>query len=147
MTRRTDNKQNLASESFGLEMILSKDPYLLKPTLMQKKKVLEICNLPNLYRRSFDLIRLNVDDFSKVESIEDFVLIEVKVTRKTLPNFPKGFFFGMTENEEKLLKELSNSFLLCLVSIADSHLKYEFLNYEQLQSLIRTKRVQFQITL
>jgi hypothetical protein len=60
MTRRTNNRQNLASESFGLEMILSKDPHLLQPTLMQKKKVLEICNLPNLYRRSFDLIRLNL---------------------------------------------------------------------------------------
>lgn len=46
MTRRTNNRQNLASESLGLEMILSKDPHLLQPTLMQKKKVLEICNLP-----------------------------------------------------------------------------------------------------
>jgi len=147
MTRGTNNRQNLASESFGLEMILSKDSRLLQPNLMQKKKVLEICNLPNLYRRSFDLIRLNVDDFSKVKSVEDFALIEVKVTRKALPNFPKGFFFGMTENEEKLLKELGNSFFLCLVSIADFQLQYEFLNYEQLQSLIRTKRVQFQITL
>ena len=147
MTRRTDNHKNLASEKFGLQILMRDDPKLLQPTLSEKKKILEICKLPNLYLRSFDLIKLHVGDFAEVNSIKDFTLIEVKVTRAMLPNFPKGFFFGMTENEEKLLKELGNSFLLCLLALSESGTNYKFLNYDELQLLIRTKRIQYQINL
>ncbi len=147
MTRRTDNQKNLASEKFGLQILMRDDKRIMQPTLSEKKKVLEICQLPNLYSRSFDLIKLHVGDFAEVVSKEDFTLLEVKVTRTKLPNFPKGFFFGMTENEEKLLKDLGNSFLLCLLAISETDAKYKFLNYDELKSLIRTKRIQYQINL
>jgi hypothetical protein len=147
MTRRTNNKKNLASERFGLQILMRDDPRMLQPTLSEKKKVLEICKLPNLYLRSFDLIKLHVGNFAEVNSLEDFTLIEVKVTRATLPNFPKGFFFGMTENEEKLLKDLGNSFLLCLLALSETGANYKFLNYDELKLLIRTKRIQYQINL
>lgn len=70
-----------------------------------------------MYLRSFDLIELKVDDFADIQSSKDFVLIEVKVTGKFLPNFPRGFFFGMTKNEENLIIELGDAVLLCLVPL------------------------------
>lgn len=147
MTRKTDNQKNLTSERSGLEMLIALHPKMIQPSLVQKKRILQICNLPNLYVRSFDLIELKVADFADIHSIKDFVLIEVKVTGKFLPNFPRGFFFGMTKNEENLMIELGDSFLLCLVSVNESNSTFKFLNYEQLQSLIRTKRIQYQINL
>ena len=147
MTRKTDNIKNLASEKLGFEMLLEHYPKIVQPSLVQKKRILEVCNLPNLYLRSFDLLEMKVADFADVKSTKDFVLIEVKVTRKFLQNFPKGFFFGMTENEENLMRELGDSFLLCLVSVTESNFDHKFLNYEQLQTLIRTKRIQYQINL
>lgn len=147
MTRKTDNQKNLTSERSGLEMLIALHPKMVQPTLVQKKRILQICNLPNLYLRSFDLIELKVADFADIQSSKDFVLIEVKVTEKYLPNFPKGFFFGMTKNEENLMIELGDGFLLCLISVNELNSTFKFLNYEQLQSLIRTKRIQYQINL
>ena len=141
------NERNLESESNGLHHLLNSDPLLIKPTLEEKRSLLEILEYPKKYTRSFDLVKLNVDDFSQVHSKKDFVLIEVKVTRTKLPNFPKGFFFGMTENEENLLRDLEGFFLLCLISIHPESLDWRYFTYTDLQSHIQTKRIQYQINL
>jgi len=47
-------------------------------------------------------------------------LIEIKVTEKELPRLsesPTGFFFGMTDNEEMLLRIFEGKSSLCLVSV------------------------------
>ncbi len=147
MAKVPHNERNLESESNGLHHLLNSDPRLIKPTLEEKRSLLEILEYPKKYTRSFDLVRLNVDDFNQVHSKEDFVLIEVKVTRAKLVNFPKGFFFGMTENEESLLRDLEGCFLLCLISINPESLEWKYLTYTDLQIHIKTKRIQFQINL
>ena len=147
MAKVPHNERNLESESNGLSHLLNSDPRLITPTREQKTLLLEILEYPKKYTRSFDLVRLNVDGFSAVKSKEDFVLIEVKVTRTKLPNFPKGFFFGMTENEENLLRELEGFFLLCLISIHPESLDWRYFTYTDLQSHIQTKRIQYQINL
>lgn len=147
MSKSPNNKQNLASEQVGLAFIIESDPRIFEPTLDQKKKLLEICNLPNLYIRSFDLVRLNVREFSEIKTKNDFSLIEVKVTRKYLPNFPKGFFFGMTKNEEDLLRDLGDTFQLCMASVHENGSNVFMLEYRELNSLIKNKRIQYQINL
>ena len=147
MSNRPNNELNLASEQVGLSHVINSDPKIFQPNLDQKRKLLDICNLPNLYIRSFDLVILKVDEFSEVKDKRDFSLIEVKVTRKYLPNFPKGFFFGMTKNEEDLLRDLGETFQLCLVSIHEKGSHILMLGIDDLNSLIKNKRIQYQINL
>lgn len=147
MGKKPHNRTNLASEDKGLKMLLEEDLRLTIPTLAQKKSLLSILNYPNIYTRSFDLVRLNVDSIESVKSRKDFVLIEVKVTSKKLVHFPSGFFFGLTRNEELLLQGLEGAFLLCLVSIHPESAKFIYLDHEALKMRIRNKRIQYQINL
>jgi hypothetical protein len=145
--RKPNNLQNLASERRGLTFLLQEDLGLVIPSREQKRRLLLILNLPTKLSRSFDLVQLKVPTVEQVTSKDDFILIEVKVTEKELPDFPKGFFFGMTKNEEDLMRNLGNSFRLCLLSIHPRSQKYILLDYFDLESRIKTKRIQYQINL
>ena len=77
-------------------------------------------------------------------------LLEVKVTQKLLPNLandPKGFFFGMTENEETLLKVFGRKAFLCLVSVNPNALGFFLTDWDHLQTLSMNKRIQYQINI
>lgn len=147
MAKNAHNKTNLESENSGLKLLMANDSRLVVPTLEEKKQLLMHLNYPRIYTRSFDLVRLHVKSIDLVQSKDDFVLIEVKVTSKKLSNFPTGFFFGLTKNEETLLQELDGSFLLCLVSIHPESEESIYLNFQELNERVRTKRVQYQINL
>lgn len=147
MGKEPHNQSNLESEDSGINMLLEEDSRLRIPTLAQKKSLLSILDFPNIYTRSFDLVRLNVDSFESVKSRKDFVLIEVKVTSKKLVDFPSGFFFGLTKNEETLLQGLEGAFVLCLVSIHPESRKSIYLDHEALTERIKNKRIQYQINL
>ena len=147
MAKSAHNRSNLESENSGLKLLMAKDSRLVVPTLAEKKSLLLHLDCPTIYTRSFDLVRLNVKSIDLVKSKEDFVLIEVKVTSKKLVDFPTGFFFGLTKNEETLLQDLDGSFLLCLISIHPETQQSIYLNFEELNKRIRNKRVQYQINL
>ena len=147
MAKNAHNTTNLESENSGLKLLMLNDSRLVVPTLEEKKLLLSYLDYPTIYTRSFDLVRLNVTSIDLVKNKKDFVLIEVKVTSKKLVNFPTGFFFGLTKNEETLLQDLEGSFLLCLVSIHPETQQSIYLNYEGLNERIRNKRVQYQINL
>jgi hypothetical protein len=53
----------------------------------------------------------------------------------------------MTQNEDNLLKDLDGVFLICLISINDVASSHIFLSHAELHSLIKNKRIQYQITL
>ena len=147
MAKNAHNKTNIESENSGLILLMEGDARLVIPTLEEKKTLLLHLNYPTIYTRSFDLVRLNVTSIDLVKSKDDFVLIEVKVTSKKLDNFPAGFFFGLTKNEETLLRDLEGSYLLCLVSIHPDTRQSIYLNFEGLNERIRNKRIQYQINL
>lgn len=147
MGKKPHNRSNLESEDNGLNVLLEADSRLIIPTLAQKKSLLSILDFPNIFTRSFDLVRLNADSFESVKSREDFVLIEVKVTSKKLVDFPTGFFFGLTQNEESLLQELKGVFLLCLVSIHPESRNFIYFDHDALTDRIKNKRIQYQINL
>jgi len=144
---KPDNIKNLLSESEGLAYLREIDKDLILPSLEQKKTLLSLVNLPNIYSRSFDLVKLKVNSFEDIKSRNDFILVEVKVTKKYLINFPKGFFFGMTENEDNLLKQLDGIFIMCLVSVNNTKSSHLYLSHSALHELIKNKRIQYQINL
>ena len=78
------------------------------------------------------------------------MLVEIKVTRKHLPHLsegPRGFFFGMTENEEMLLKVFGKNALLCLVPVNPESEGYFLADWDTLQTMDMNKRIQYQINI
>jgi len=144
---RPDNKKNLQSEKEGFHYLRKVLKGFYLPSSDERKWLLRILSLPEKYSRSFDVINLKVSSLSAVSRPGDVQLIEIKVTKKLLPDFPKGFFFGMTANEEELLKKYPGLFILCLVSVNGTKNEHIFLSYEGLEKRIRAKRIQYQINL
>ena len=73
--------------------------------------------------QAFDLIyvpemvgKIVTTDFLQTY-LEDIILVELKTTKKYLPENPKGFFFGATENEFNFGAILGSRFRFCFVSL------------------------------
>jgi hypothetical protein len=73
--------------------------------------------------------------------------VELKTTKKYLPESPKGFFFGATENEFNFGKALGDKFRFCFVCLNERSPSHAMLTVDELELLIRTRRIQFQINL
>ena len=77
--------------------------------------------------------------------LEDLIFIELKTTKKYLPENPKGFFFGATENEFNFGEILGSRFRFCFVSLHEKGSSYALLTLSELEGRIKNKRIQFQI--
>ena len=142
-----DHAKNKAKQIKGLELLKTKMPGFYVPTTDEKKKVLQILGISKRFIATFDAIRLNVESFSKVENAKDFDLLEIKNSDAYLPNLPHGFFFGLTENEEMLLKVFEDKYFLCLVCHDPRSLGVSLVGWTELRDLIQNKRIQYQINL
>ena len=106
-------------------------------------------NISDHFRSAFDALLLKVEGFKQIQSPSDFTMVEIKVTRKFLPNLandPRGFFFGITENEEMLLKVFGQNASLCLVSVNPESEGYFLADWDTFQGLSMNKRIQYQIS-
>ena len=90
-----------------------------------------------------DGVVMHVDSFDNITTKNDFDLVEIKTTSsKSVKKLPYGVFFGFTKNEEDLFKKLDN-YKLCIVH---TKLKdYVMLDYNEYESLIQNKRIQYQV--
>ena len=125
-------------------------PGFYVPDREQKRQVRDQLNISHHLRSAFDALLLKVASFGNITSPSDFVLVEIKVTRKYLPDLPEdphGFFFGMTENEEMLLKVFGQNALLCLVSVNPESEGYFLADWDTLQTMDMNKRIQYQINI
>lgn len=112
-TRATENNKR---EKLGFDFLTQKHPNVYVPTNVEKKYVLDLLGVNIRFKKAFDAVRLNVPKFSDIQSVKDFDLLEIKASdRKDLPNFPKGYFFSITGNEEMLSKVLNGKYFLCFV--------------------------------
>jgi hypothetical protein len=145
-----DHEANYGREKRGCELLRDevgglKGFYL--PTRAEKLKIIEVLGISKGFAATFDALRLNVGSFEEIRSARDFDLLEMKVTDKYLPNFPAGFFFGMTENEEMLLKVFKGKYFLCLVSLNPQNPKHCLVDWDELKKRTQQKRIQYQINL
>ena len=125
-------------------------PGFYVPDTEQKRSVRAHLSIADHFRSAFDALLLKVETFEEIRSPYDFVLVEIKVTRKYLPDLakdPAGFFFGMTENEEMLLKVFGSNAVLCLCSINPESEGYFLADWDTFQSLNMNKRIQYQINI
>ena len=106
-------------------------------------------NIADHFRSAFDALVLNVESFEQIRGPTDFKLVEIKVTRKYLPDLPEdphGFFFGMTENEEMLFKVLGHNAMLCLCSVNPESEGYFLVDWDTFQGFNMNKRIQYKST-
>jgi hypothetical protein len=142
-----DHDANRKREKRGFEFLAKAIPGFYVPTSAEKDQLLEMLGVSRGFKQTFDAIRLAVPKFSDVKGAKDFDLIELKTTDECLPNLPHGFFFGMTENEEMLLKVFEGKYFLCLVCLNQESPGHYLVSWKELQTLIQNKRIQYQINL
>ena len=137
-------------EEGAFELLRGRISKFYVPSLDERKQVLNWLGMSSKFVRSFDALQLNVDKFEDASGLADFSLIEIKVMEKELPRLsesPTGFFFGMTDNEEMLLRIFEGKSSLCLVSVNPRSPGYFMLDWDELQKLDLNKRVQYQINI
>ncbi len=141
---------NNKTEKDGIDYLVENDSCIWSVQGEDKKNLMDLFGINKRFNRSFDLIRIEGTDNSqklKLTDEIDITFIELKTTKKYLKDFPRGFFFGATENEFQLAKELGNKYKFCFVSLHENSQKHCYLSLEEVEKIIKTKRIQYQINL
>jgi hypothetical protein len=124
-----------------------------KVDLATKKYLLEVLGLEQKFIQAFDLVLIpgmKIDELTTVTisaSLDNLILVELKTTKKHLPENPKGFFFGATQNEIEFGNLLGSRFRFCFVSLHSKASTYALLTLPEMEKLIKIKRIQYQINL
>jgi len=149
----TITRKNNATEKEGIQYMESLNQGFFFVNKDERQRILSLLDQPKNFSRSFDMIhipRLAVEQLS-LETIEthidEVMLIELKCTRAFLPNNPKGFFFGATQNEFDFGERLGEKFRFCFVCLNAQSLSHALLSVPELEQIIRTRRIQYQINL
>ena len=142
---------NNKSEKEAINFLVESNIEFLNPDKESRKFIMEKMNIPSQFSRAFDLImirgRNNKSQNIELSDFEELTLIELKTTKKKLPNLPKGFFFGATESEFQLARLMKDKYKFCFISIHKDSLSYSLLTLDELDKIIKTKRIQYQINL
>lgn len=144
--------KNNRTEKEGLEFARSAERRFVLPDKSGRASLLTAFDIPKRLSRAFDLVMLPKGHDSSVDQVDvkdvsRLVLVEVKTTKAHLPRFPRGFFFGATQNEFELASRLGGQFRFCFVCLNPSSPGMAILTLSELEAKIRTKRVQYQINL
>jgi hypothetical protein len=144
---------NNVTEKEGINYLIENYTGFFKIDLETKRKILDVLNINHRFIQSFDLIYLPSfvgkvinQDYIEIY-LEDMILVELKTTKKYLPENPKGFFFGATENEFDFGRILGDKFRFCFVSLHEKGSSFSLQTIAEVESRIKYKRIQYQITL
>ena len=144
---------NNVTEKEGVNFLIENYTGFFKIDLATKKELLDLLKIEHRFLQAFDLIDVpemvgKIADARFIQNyLEDIILVELKTTKKYLPENPKGFFFGATENEFNFGKILGSRFRFCFVSLNEKGSSYAFLTLEELEKRIKNRRIQYQINL
>ncbi len=143
--------ENNRSEKEALNFLLKSDVNFLNPTKESRKLILELLKIDKKYIRAFDLILIpghtNLEEIIELNKPEEIVLVELKTTKKKHINLPYGFFFGATESEFSIATQLGEAYRFCFVSLHEDSKGFVMLTLDQLNKIIKKKRIQYQINL
>jgi hypothetical protein len=144
---------NNITEKEGVNYLIDNYTGFFKIDRATKKELLDALNVSHKFLQAFDLIYVPeyigkiVEEGFIVTNLENIILIELKTTKKYLPQNPKGFFFGATENEFKFGEILGDKFRFCFVCLNEMSPSYSLMTVQKLEEIIRNRRIQFQINL
>jgi hypothetical protein len=140
-------------EKDGIEFMKAHRAGFFSVNNKERKHILDLLGQPHTFARAFDMIHIPRYEGTVVSQetidthLEEITLIELKVTRKFLPESPKGFFFGATRNEFRLGRAIGEKFRFCFVCLHPESLSATALSLSELKKIIRTRRIQYQINL
>ena len=144
---------NNVTEKECVNYLITNHTGFFKIDLTMKKELLNLIKIDHKFLQAFDLIyipdmlgKIITVDFLQT-SLEDIILVELKTTKKYLPENPKGFFFGATENEFKFGNILGDKFRFCFVCLNEKSPSFALQTMQELELRIRNKRIQYQINL
>lgn len=142
---------NNKSEKEALIFLIESDVNFLNPDKESRKIIMEMLDIDKKFARAFDLILIpghtNLEQVIQLKKINEIILVELKTTKKKLINLPSGFFFGATESEFALARQLGEQYKFCFVSLHKESQKFVLLTLDELNKIIKTKRIQYQINL
>ena len=142
---------NNKSEKEALIFLIESDVNFLNPDKESRKIIMEMLDIDKKFARAFDLILIpghtNLEQVIQLKKINEITLVELKTTKKKLINLPSGFFFGATESEFALARQLGEQYKFCFVSLHKESPKFVLLTLDELNKIIKTKRIQYQINL
>lgn len=144
---------NNVTEKEGVNYLIENHTGFFKIDLARKRELLDLLNMSHKFLQAFDLIYVpemvgKVADTNFIQTyLEDIILVELKTTKKYLPENPKGFFFGATENEFNFGILLGDRFRFCFVCLNEKSLSFALLTTQELEGIIKNRRIQFQINL
>lgn len=144
---------NNVTEKEGINYLLDNYTGFFKIDLAMKKALLDLLEIEHCFLQAFDLIYIPAMIGKMISSnslqihLEDIILVELKTTKKYLPENPKGFFFGATENEFQFGELLGDKFRFCFVSLNEKGSSFVLQTIQELEQRIRNKRIQYQINL
>ena len=101
---------NNKTEKEGIKYLIDNQKGFFEVDKDAKKQILSLLNIDHKFARAFDLIyipnskKIQLNNKTIKLYLDDILLIELKTTKKYLPNNPKGVFFGATESEFKFAK-------------------------------------------
>lgn len=89
--------KNNISEKEGIQFLIDSNKNFINPDKESRKIIMNIMGIEKKYSRAFDLLLIpghtNLERVIDLKSTNDITLIELKTTKKKLPNNPRGFFF------------------------------------------------------
>jgi hypothetical protein len=142
---------NNRTESEGFEFVMRTSNDLFHPDSIGRKELLKTLGLKNGFLKAFDLVRVaganRNDKILEIPNPQDVTLIELKTTKKHLPDNPYGFFFGATENEFNLAEAMGNRFNFAFVCLHPDCPSVKFMTLADLKPIIQKSRTQFQVNL
>jgi hypothetical protein len=144
---------NNVTEKEGIHYLIDNYTGFFQIDLATKKELLDLLKIEHRYLQAFDLIYVpdmvgkDVNSHFLHVYLEDIILVELKTTKKYLPENPKGFFFGATENEFNFGKILGSRFRFCFVSLNEKGSSFSLQTLDELEARIKNRRIQFQINL
>lgn len=141
--------KNNKTENEAIRFLLKADTRFRLPKKEERKEILNKLGLPASFVRAYDLVLLPDGEAGDILSVEPekWILVELKTTQKKLSVIPNGFFFGATANEFDLAERLGDRYRFCFVSLHAENAGYKLLSLSELEKLIKTKRIQYQINL
>ena len=143
--------ENNKSEKEAIQYLVESDKNFINPDKESRKLIMEILGVEKKYSRAFDLVLIpghtNLENIIELKKSSEIILVELKTTKKKLINNPRGFFFGATQNEFNLAELLNEKFRFCFVSLHSESKSYKLLTLDELNKIIKTKRIQYQINL
>lgn len=144
---------NNVTEKEGVNYLIENQTGFFKIDKSMKKELLDRVGIAHSFLQSFDVVfipKLKGVFFEKdyIEThLDEILFVELKTTKKYLPENPKGFFFGATENEFNFGKLLGDRFRFCFVCLNELSPSYAMLTLDELELIIRNRRIQYQINL